>query len=68
MLQIEPSALRRPDEFASPTQLGADGSHLAATLYRLARGAGGNGDGSARETRTVQTYARIEVAPLSWTG
>ena len=59
MLQLEPSALRRPDEFASPTQLGADGSHLAATLYRLARGAGGNGDGSARETRTVQTYARI---------
>ena len=59
MLQLEPSALRRPDEFASPTQLGADGSHLPATLYRLARGAGGNGDGSARETRTARIYAQI---------
>ena len=59
MLQLEPSALRRPDEFASPTHLGADGSHLAATLYRLARGAGANGADSAREQRTAQTYGRI---------
>ena len=40
ILQLEPSALRRPDDFQSPTQLAADGSHLPATLYRLAR----NGD------------------------
>ena len=37
MLQLEPSALRKPDEFVSPTHLGADGRYLAATLYRLAR-------------------------------
>ena len=37
MLQLEPSALRRPDEFSAPTHLGADGRYLAATLYRLAR-------------------------------
>ena len=37
MLQLEPSALRRPDEFVSPTHLGVDGRYLAATLYRLAR-------------------------------
>lgn len=37
LLQLEPSALRRPDPFTAPTQLGADGSHLAATLYRLAQ-------------------------------
>ncbi len=37
MLQLEPSALRRPDEFVSPTHLGADGRYLAATLYCLAR-------------------------------
>jgi predicted ATPase len=37
LLQLEPSALRKPDDFQSPTQLGADGSHLAATLYHLAR-------------------------------
>ncbi len=37
LLQLEPSALRQPDEFTSPTKLAMDGSHLAATLYRLAR-------------------------------
>lgn len=36
LLQLEPSALRRPDEFSAPTKLGSNGSHLAATLYRLA--------------------------------
>jgi predicted ATPase len=40
MLQLEPSALRRPDEFSAHTRLGADGRYLAATLYRLARHAG----------------------------
>ena len=37
MLQLEPSALRKPDEFVSPTHLGADGRYLAATLHRLGR-------------------------------
>ncbi|MEZ4671913.1 MAG: AAA family ATPase [Anaerolineae bacterium] len=36
LLQLEPSALRRPDEFTSPDQLGSNGSHLASTLFRLA--------------------------------
>ncbi len=36
LLQLEPSALRQPDEFSAPTKLGSSGSHLAATLYRLA--------------------------------
>jgi predicted ATPase len=36
LLQLEPSALRQPDEFTSPTKLNMDGSHLAATLYHLA--------------------------------
>ena len=40
LVQLEPSALRQPDEFVSPTRLGPDGRHLAATLYRLARDAG----------------------------
>jgi hypothetical protein len=35
LLQLEPSALRRPDPFTAPTQLGADGSHLAATFIRV---------------------------------
>lgn len=37
LLQLEPSSLRKPDEFTAPLQLGADGSHLPATLYHLAR-------------------------------
>ncbi len=37
LLQLEPSALRRSDDFADPSYLGDDGSHLAATLARLER-------------------------------
>jgi len=36
LLQLEPSALRKPDRFVDPASLGTDGSHLAAVLYRLA--------------------------------
>ncbi len=35
ILQLEPSALRRPDDLKSPTRLDVNGSHLPATLYRL---------------------------------
>jgi predicted ATPase len=37
LLQLEPSCLRRPDRLIDPTSLGSDGSHLPATLDRLAR-------------------------------
>jgi predicted ATPase len=36
LLQLEPSALRKPDEFNAPARLRSDGLHLPATLYRLA--------------------------------
>jgi predicted ATPase len=38
ILQLEPSALRKPDDFMSISEavLGVDGSHLPAALYRLA--------------------------------
>lgn len=38
ILQLEPSALRKSDDFMSISEavLGVDGSHLPATLYRLA--------------------------------
>ena len=36
ILQLEPASLRQPDEFTAPTRMGADGSHLAASLHRLA--------------------------------
>ena len=40
LLQLEPSRLRQPDPFTASPRLGTDGSHLAATLYRLGRSAG----------------------------
>jgi predicted ATPase len=36
LLQLEPAALRKPSELRAPTQIGTDGSHLAAALYHLA--------------------------------
>lgn len=59
MLQLEPSALRRPDEFASPTRMGTDGSHLAATLYRLAHHSGREGNGPLEEENVARTCGRI---------
>ena len=37
LLQLEPTALRRPDPVDAAAHLGPDGSHLPATLYRLGR-------------------------------
>ena len=37
LMQLEPSALRTPDEFAAPSALDARGAHLAATLHRLSK-------------------------------
>jgi predicted ATPase len=36
LLQLEPSALRRPDTFLTPPGLLTNGAHLPATLYALA--------------------------------
>jgi len=36
LLQLEPAALRQPDEFAAPTHLDSNGLHLPANLNRLA--------------------------------
>lgn len=59
LLQLEPSSLRRPDEFKAPTKLGADGSHLAATLYHLAHSnhaPSGNGRSGAS---VDQVYSQV---------
>ncbi|MDP9841927.1 AAA family ATPase [Streptosporangium lutulentum] len=39
-LALEPSALRAPDSFGDSRTLGADGRHLAATLFRIANESG----------------------------
>ena len=36
LLQLEPAALRQPDEFTAASQLESNGRHLPANLYRLA--------------------------------
>jgi predicted ATPase len=36
LLQLEPSALREPDNFTAPPELASDGAHLPATLFHLA--------------------------------
>lgn len=36
-LQLEPSALRTPDSWQAPPRISSNGSHLAATVARLAR-------------------------------
>jgi len=56
LLQLEPSALRRPDEFSAPTKIGSNGSHLASTLYRLAYQ---NGSKDTTNTRNPDVCARI---------
>ncbi len=42
ILQLEPSALRMPDEINAPSHLTLNGGHLPATLYRLAQAPFGN--------------------------
>ncbi len=61
MLQLEPSALRRPDEFSAHTRLGADGRYLAATLHRLARHDGQNQD--ITEQQLLDLTIQLETQP-----
>jgi predicted ATPase len=56
LLQLEPSALRKPDEFSAPRKIGSNGSHLAATLYRLAYQ---NSNAEAMEEPIPTTCARV---------
>lgn len=58
LLQLEPASLRQPDEFTAPTKLETDGSHLAATLYHLAR-LERNENGMADEESDNQVYSEI---------
>jgi predicted ATPase len=67
LLQLEPSALRKPDEFSAPTKLGADGSHLPSTLYRLARQEevrNGSGNSGAHSESRVYTEVANRLSLL----
>lgn len=58
LLQLEPSSLRQPDEFTAPTKLEPDGSHLAATLYHLAR-LSNHSNGQSGDKVSDQVYAQV---------
>ncbi len=53
-LQLEPTALRAPDEFTAPHSIGHTGAHLPATLHELAQAAQRDHPGGERDV-----YARI---------
>lgn len=59
LLQLEPSSLRKPDEFTAPTRLGVDGSHLAATLYRLAHSGKNQSDNLPPNETAAKVYGRV---------
>ena len=58
LLQLEPTALRQPDAFTAPTTLESNGSHLAATLYYLARH-NTQKNGSSPEEASEQIYSQV---------
>ena len=59
LLQLEPTALRKPSDFISPTQLSADGSFLASTLYHMARTAPEEGTAPDEDSVYCQIANRL---------
>ncbi|MGD0509548.1 MAG: AAA family ATPase [Terriglobales bacterium] len=59
LLQLEPSSLRAPDSFTAPTKLGSDGSHLAATLYRMGRAGDTSEKKVATNSQDNPMYAKV---------
>lgn len=55
LLQLEPSRLRAPDEFAASARLSPDGAHLPATVYRLIR----EGDEASVRARLANRLAEL---------
>jgi predicted ATPase len=67
-LRLEPSALRKPDELTAPTILGEDGSHLAASLYNLARRDNIEATGSdSANLRQSRVYDRLTARLAEFT-
>lgn len=57
LLQLEPSALRKSDEFTAPTTLNDNGANLASTLYHLARSNISSSTGKFDEMQIYTTVA-----------
>lgn len=63
LLQLEPTSLRAPDPYRAPSRIDAKGSHLPATLMRLARSA--RGKGSNEGARPIYTRVANRLAELT---
>jgi predicted ATPase len=63
LLQLEPSALRAPDPYRAPHRIAANGSHMPATLARLARGV--RKAGKARGESNVYAVIANRLAELT---
>ena len=57
LLQLEPSALREPDNFTAPVELGSDGAHLPAALFHLANSR--NGDSAAVYSEVANRVSQL---------
>jgi predicted ATPase len=58
-LQLEPAALRQPDAFIAPSELAANGSHLPATLYRMAHAHSRGSNGNPNDQWEAHVFARV---------
>ncbi len=58
-LALAPAAMRAPDSYTDPQRMGTDGSHLAATLYRVAQDA---------DVPVEDVYARVASRLASLAG
>ncbi len=63
LLQLEPSALREPDDFTAPPRLGVNGAHMPATLSYLAR-MGQNGSPPGETTSPVLDELAARLSEL----
>lgn len=57
MLQLEPSSLRKPDDFRTSPRLANNGSHLPATLYHLAHAGNGHTTSAVHSAVDAQEMA-----------
>jgi predicted ATPase len=61
LLQLEPSSLRKPDNFNvlnAPIRIGEDGSHLPATLYNLKQ-LEKNGASTSKKNKIADVYGMV---------
>jgi hypothetical protein len=65
VLRLEPSSLWASDKFATPPGLGADGSHLPATLYYLSHAPGSSNKVSDNKAELIYDRIASRLSKLS---